>query len=164
MKNIVSTLLLCFAASGAVFAETVSVASVIPYGEDDTVSSAIKQECNVSGSILGGLDEGVTEPLQKVETASSTGAGRNLVMEISDAQSSGNAFIGHRKSVSAKGRLYENGKLISSFRASRVSMGGAMGAFKGSCTVIHACGHAIGKDVARWLASPVDGARLGDLN
>ena len=82
---------------------------------------------------------------------------------ITSKQSTGNAFIGHRKSVTAKGKLFENGKQIGSFLANRVSGGGAFGGYKSSCAIIHACGRAVGKDIAGWLASPAEGARLGDL-
>lgn len=163
MKKLCTSLLLCLAAAAA-HADAVKVASNIPYAEEDTVSGNVKNECNISLSILEGIENASPGSVEKVESVNSKGPGRNLVMEITDAQSSGNAFIGHRKSVTAKGKLYEGGKLIGSFRANRVSGGGAFGGYKGSCAVIHGCGRAIGKDIAAWLASPVEGAKLGDLN
>ena len=161
-KNLFFTTLLFSALASAA---EVYVASTIPYGEDDTVGTSVKNECNISGSLLEGLGEaaGADITLNKVDPLDKAGAGRNLVIEITDAQSSGNAFIGHRKSVAAKGKLYDSGKLIGSFRASRVSMGGMTGGFKRSCAVIHDCGRAIGKDIALWLAAPVEGAKLGNL-
>lgn len=151
--------------SSVAFAAEVNVASTIPYGEDDTVGAAVKNECNISASLLEGLTGavGADITLKKTDTLDKAAPGRNLVIEITDAQSSGNAFIGHRKSVAAKGKLYDEGKLVGSFRASRWSMGGMTGGFKGSCAVIHDCGRAIGKDIAVWLAAPVEGAKLGNL-
>ena len=40
---------------------------------------------------------------------------------------------------------------------------GGFGAGQGSCSVLGRTVRAIGSDIASWLVSPVDGARLGDL-
>ncbi len=163
MKTLCYSLLLCLATIASAEAASVKVASLIPYSEEDTVQGNIKKECDIGQSIHDGLAAEMPGGIEKVASVNSAGEGRNLLIEVTDAQSSGNAFIGHRKSVAAKGKLYEGGKLIGSFRVSRVSGGGAFGNYKGSCAVIHGCGRAVGKDIARWLAAPVDGARLGDL-
>jgi hypothetical protein len=39
-------------------------------------------------------------------------------------------------SVSVKGKLYQGGQLLGSFKARRNSMGGAFGEFRGSCSVL----------------------------
>ena len=88
--------------------------------------------------------------------------GKALVITITDAVSSGNAFIGHRKFVSIKGTLYNSGKKQSGFTAARVSGGGAFGGFKGSCDVLGRTVKVLGQDVSLWLKHPVNGAHLGD--
>lgn len=86
-----------------------------------------------------------------------------LVVEISDAVSRGNPFIGHRKSTSVRGNLYQDGVKVAAFRGECDSMGGAFGGFKGSCSVLGRTVKTLGSDIAAWLAKPVDDARLGDL-
>jgi len=88
--------------------------------------------------------------------------GKVLEVVISDAISGGNAFIGHRKYVAVEGTLYEDGKKVASFTGGRYSGGGALGGYKGSCSVLGRCTKALGKDIAGWLKNPEDGASLGD--
>lgn len=136
----------------------VNVASPVPYSADNTVQTNVREECSISVALLEGLS-GVTP----VEAFNAQGPGRNLALEITDAQSAGNAFIGHRKSVTVKGQLYEGGKLVGNFVARRQSGGGIAGAYKGSCAVIHNCAEVIGKDIVSWLGAPTENAKLGDL-
>ena len=89
--------------------------------------------------------------------------GKALLIETVGAQSSGNAFIGHRKYVEIRGTLYTDGKAGPSFTALRVSGGGLLGGFKSSCTVLHRCQKTLAKDVVtEWLKNPEDGIHLGD--
>ncbi len=74
-----------------------------------------------------------------------------LVLSILSATSAGNAFIGHRKSVSIKADLYSSGKLVNSYSMARDSMGGAFGGLKNSCDVLERVVNALGSDVAKWL-------------
>lgn len=65
--------------------------------------------------------------------------------------------------VSIKGSLLRKGKKTVSFTANRASMGGFMGAYKGTCALLGRCTKALGKDIAQWLKNPIDGATLGDM-
>lgn len=84
----------------------------------------------------------------EVDTAA---AGINLKLVIINAQSGGNAFIGHSKSVSIEAELYKDGKLLNTFAGFRNSSGGFGGGFKGSCAVLERCVNTLGKDVDAWL-------------
>lgn len=81
--------------------------------------------------------------------------GLSIKLEITNAFSSGNAFIGHRKSVSVVASLFKDGKLIDSYSTSGNSSGGAFGGFKGSCAVLYRCTNTLGSDVAKWMASQI---------
>lgn len=154
-------------ASGAASAQAVQIQTATPYAEDADVSSRIRGECTALPTQLPafigefGGPQGVEVTLS--ESVDATAAGRVLVLEITDAVSMGNAFIGHQKSVTIRGTLFEDGAQVARFRAARNSMGGAFGGFKGSCSVLGRNMRALGRDVATWLAAPVDGARLGNL-
>jgi hypothetical protein len=64
--------------------------------------------------------------------------------------------------MSVKGELFDKGKQIGSFRATRFSGGGAFGGFKGTCAIIGRCSKTLGSDIAGWLGAPTQNAQLGD--
>ncbi|MFL0801208.1 MAG: hypothetical protein K6L80_12205 [Agarilytica sp.] len=76
-----------------------------------------------------------------------------LKLSIKNAISAGNAWSGHRKSVSIKAEVYKNGELIDTYTGTRNSGGGFGAGFKGSCKVLHRCVKTLGKDVSKWLNS-----------
>lgn len=88
-----------------------------------------------------------------------------LTLEIVDLpQYKKNAWSGRGGQwVTIKGSLLRKGKKTLSFTASRASMGGFMGVYKGTCALLGRCTKTLGKDVAGWLKNPVDGAKLGDM-
>jgi hypothetical protein len=77
--------------------------------------------------------------------------GTQLKLMISNALSSGNAFMGHHKSVSIIAELYKDGKLIDTYSTTRNSGGGIGAGFKNSCAVLERCVTTLGKDVAQWV-------------
>ncbi|MBB3062843.1 hypothetical protein [Microbulbifer rhizosphaerae] len=83
--------------------------------------------------------------------------GFNLKLSILNAVSSGNAWTGHRKSVTVEAELYRDGELIDSFQNARNSSGGFGGGFKGSCQILERCVHTLGNDVAKWIKSKHQG-------
>lgn len=147
-------------------AEPVTMQAVTPYATDAKIAQKVRTECTQLGSQLAqftqefGKQNGVDVQLKDaIDTAQ---AGRVLKLEITDAVSMGNAFMGHNKFSTAQGTLFENGKKIASFEARRISMGGAFAGYKGSCSVLGRTVKAMGKDIAQWLKAPTDNALLGD--
>lgn len=152
-------------AAGSVHAESITLARTAPYAADSEIASNIKSECQLTTQLPAYIAEYAEE--RRIGTAfaeqvSPSDPGRVLVVEIDEAISRGNAFIGHQKFTRAKGALYQDGEEIGSFVAQRYSMGGAFAGYKGSCSVLGRTVKAIGKDVAEWLAAPTRDARLGD--
>ena len=143
----------------------VTVMDDIPYKAGSKIALNIRQECHITKQLSEftqsyGKEQGidvVRSPKLNVKAK-----GKNLQIEITEAVSQGNAFIGHRKYTAIEGTLYDSGKKVSGFTAARVSGGGFFGAYKGSCSVLGRTVETLGKDVAGWLKSPVDGAHLGD--
>lgn len=143
----------------------IKVKHSIPFNKGARIAGNIKRECDLQDKLSKyitaySLGEGVGV-IRKSRT-SKRGKGKNLVVTITEAVSSGNAFIGHRKFTSIKGALYNNGKRQGSFTAARLSGGGAFAGFKGSCDVLGRTVKILGRDVSLWLKNPVDGAHLGD--
>jgi hypothetical protein len=147
-------------------ADVVTIQQKIPYNEDAEIAASVKHECLLDEHLAEYVVKYSSARGVKVETApevASGGAGRVLVMEITGAVSDGNAFMGHHKSMSVKGKLYQDGQLAASFKARRVTMGGAFAGFKGNCSVLDRANQALGEDIAGWLAQPKMDAMLGDL-
>jgi hypothetical protein len=146
-------------------AQSVTVPNPVPYAADNDIAANVKAECQLDTRLAefikeGAADEGVTVELASGVTDKTPG--RVLLVEIKDAVSAGNAFIGHAKYVSLRGRLLENGKEIGTFRARRSSGGGACGGWKGSCAVLGRCIKVLGEDIGKWLRAPTMDAELGE--
>lgn len=169
MKHVVNVALgtiLCAASMTAAAVEPVKVPSSVPYADAGEIAGNIKRECKINDQLSDYIVEYAKEKhiaTQTVATTDATMPGRVLVVEISDAVSRGNAFIGHRKETRVRGALYQDGARIGSFRGERDSMGGAFAGFKGSCSVLGRTVKALGSDIAEWLVKPSEGADLGDL-
>jgi len=155
----VAALLVAVLTCGNAFAQSVQLQRPVPYAEDNDISDAIKSECKIGEQLADFVKQYSSVP---VEFGNETGTGRVLQLEITDAVSMGNAWLGHQKFTKVKGALVENGTKVASFKARRNSMGGAFAGFKGSCSVLGRTVEAIGRDIGTWLGAPQDGATLGD--
>lgn len=152
-------------AAGSVQADVVTLPRSAPWTDASMIATNIKTECDLPNKLpayIAEYAEGKRIPTRFAETVSPNDAGRVLVVEIDEAVSRGNAFIGHQKFTRAKGALYQDGQEIGNFVAQRYSMGGAFAGYKGSCSVLGRTVKAIGKDVAEWMAAPTRDALLGD--
>jgi hypothetical protein len=147
-------------------ADPVATPRVAQYGEDSVIAGKVKRECAVDEQIpeyVAEYGKSKRIDVQLVDSADQSTAGRVLLVRILDAQSDGNAFLGHHKSITVKGKLFQDGRVVGSFTARRNSMGGAFGGFKGSCTVLERTAKALGRDIAEWLVEPGEDSLLGEL-
>jgi hypothetical protein len=164
-RLVVAALLSC--AASTAFAQSVRVPRDIPWSEDAEIQRKVRDECvKLQGQLADytqefGREFGVDVTL--ADEVSADDAGRVLQMEIVEAVSLGNAFIGHRKYTRIRGTLFEDGQRVAAFQGMRTSMGGAFAGYKGSCSVLGRTVKALGKDVAMWLKDPKDEAELGDF-
>jgi hypothetical protein len=164
---IVAAALLGISVSHAARAQgnTIYMAQIVPYSNIGQIDRAILAECQLPWQqaehiVTLAKSEGIT--VVRDDEAVKAGKGRILQVELVSAVSSGNAFMGHRKQVTIKGRLLEDGTEIGSFMGHRNSMGGAFAGFKGSCSVLDRCVKALGGDIAQWLKLPAKNSRIGD--
>lgn len=143
--------------------QTIYIQALAPYDENAAIAQNIKDECTINKQLVDFIVEYANEMnIKVVATDAIPSGGIELRVVIADAVSSGNAFIGHRKYSIVHGYLVKDKKRYSSFKAARMSGGGAFGGYKGSCAVLGRTVRAIGNDIALWLSSPIDGAKLGD--
>ena len=151
--------LLAFIALAAVAmpatAQSYNVLISVPYAADNRIANNIQTECTNLGSKLTKFlvqfakKKGIEViPVAVLEPG---GPGRNLVIEITDAVSRGNAFIGHRKYMEARAELFVDGVSKGEKIYHRDSMGGFGAGYKGSCSVLGRTSKALGKDFSVWL-------------
>ncbi len=160
----ISVVLLAGSAFGA---DTITMAKPVPFADDAMIAGKIKKECDIQNQLAAYTEEYARED-QKLsvtfaDSVQTDSPGMVLDVQIKDAVSAGNPFIGHRKSTLVAGKLYRDGEVIGSFVGRRNSMGGAFAGYKGSCSVLGRTVKALGQDIAKWLKSPTMDAQLGDL-
>lgn len=133
---------------------TVVIPKTAEYLNSDDVADNIKTECNLPAKQTQFLKEFLVDSgfeVQVAETADIPKTGVYLKINIINAISMGNAFVGHKKHVSVLAVLYVEGAEVAKTTMTRDSMGGFGAGFKGSCAVLERCCNALGKDVAVWL-------------
>ena len=160
-----SCLLAC-ALAVPVSAAEIRMQSPVPYAESSIIADNIKRECVLDarlGEFVRQHGAALGHQVQLSSEAPDKAQGTVLQLEIVDAQSAGNAWVGHHKATSVRGVLFKDGARSAGFTARRMSRGGFGGGFKGSCSVLGRTIDVIGEDIAKWLSNPVDGAKLGDL-
>ena len=143
----------------------ITIQNTVPYSPGNAIANNIKQECGINQQLSDFMKEYAVEKgleLRGADVLDTSGPGNVLKIEITHAISAGNAFIGHRKSTSIRGELYDNGKLLASFTGSRNSGGGAFAGFKGSCSVLGRTVKVLGEDIVIWLKHPANNAHVGD--
>jgi hypothetical protein len=126
-----------------------------PYYDWTMVPTSILNECPSLGTRLGAsLQEFSAKYGVKtvfVEDVDPGAEGWVFQVQITNVYSRGNWFIGHRKSMAAKGELFLNGESQGIANFTRDSGGGFWGGFKGSCAVLARCSRTLGNDFAKWL-------------
>ena len=165
-KKIIAAMAMLVVAQAAFAADNVTLKKPVTFNEDADIAKAVRDECKLEDELPDAIaaaakDDGLTVDISA--DAATTGPGRVLELEIYEAVSDGNAFMGHHKSMGVKGKLYQGGEVIGSFKDRRISMGGAFGQFKGNCSVLTRITNELGKDVGTWLKAPTRNAKLGDL-
>ncbi|WP_266158470.1 hypothetical protein [Dyella silvatica] len=146
--------------------DSILIQRPVPFNEDADIPGAVKRECKLDEKLPDAIAEHGRDTNIKTSFAAqadSNHPGRVLVMEITNVVSEGNSFLGHHKSMSVKGKLYQDGQAVGSFKGRRNSMGGAFAGFKGNCSVLERTANELGEDIAKWLAAPKMDAQLGDL-
>lgn len=164
-----------FVAASAVFAacignaaaNSIQIGATTPFAKNAPIREVIKNECQLETKLPAFVKEfadsyGIAVDLTE-KSPSKKSKGKVLILTITGVQGgSGGAWSGG-KSVQVKGELYNNGKQIGDFMASRYSGGGFFGAYKGTCSIMGRCVKTIGKDIGIWLQNPTRGAHLGDF-
>jgi hypothetical protein len=158
MVRLLLLLLVAALPVSALAADTSVTIAPVGYAKEHNIAANILAECNLPksqlDSLLAGLAEvGVGSSLAEQDAVPKKGL--YLRVQVDNAISSGNAFIGHNKQVTSSATLFRDGKEAAKQSWTRSSMGGFGAGFKGSCAVLHRCTNTLGKDIAAWVQGEV---------
>ena len=145
--------------------KSVTIATVIPYQKGAPIAANVRRECTLNSQLSEFIQSyGKENNIGVIRTPrfKKNDNGNVLHIEIVNAVSQGNAFLGHRKFTQIEGTLFNSGKKVAGFTAARFSGGGFFGGYKGSCSVLGRTVKTLGKDIAEWLTNPIDGMHMGD--
>ena len=136
------------------------------YAANNSVAENIKKECTLPAAqteaVVAALNSaGITA--QAAPSGAVPAKGRFLKLEITGAVSAGSVFIGHHKEVTTAAHLFVNGKEVAQTSKTRDSMGGVFGGYRGSCSVLHRCTNALGKDIADWVKAQPGSPSAGSV-
>ncbi len=133
----------------------ITISEAAAYENEKYIQSNIRSECTeLPKQFADYANKYITDrgwTVHSSQTPESVDQGNGLKLTITHAHSTGNAFIGHHKSVSITAELYQDGKVIDSYEGTRASGGGFGGGFKSSCSVLARCVKTLGSDVSKWL-------------
>jgi hypothetical protein len=146
-------------------AGTLNLQDLAPYEKGIPVPDAVRAECQLELKMVELVQTAAARNFDKVvmvRDGSKTGAGQSLAMKITGITGTAGGAWSGAKFLTIDGTLRENGKVIGTFRATRLSGGGAFGGYKGTCSILGRCAKALSDDVAKWLSAPTMNAKLGD--
>jgi len=138
----------------------------VTFAKDLEVREAVRKECQLLTKLPGFVQSYAQEQYAGIDLDAKRSTKSDfLKIEIVDLPKyKKNVWAGRGGQwVTIKGSLLRKGKKTVSFEASRASMGGFMGGYKGTCSLLGRCTKTLGKDIAEWLKNPVDGGVLGDM-
>jgi hypothetical protein len=144
----------------------VTLVSPIEFAEDSRVRDAIRAECRLPQKLERFIKQFSAEQNIAVNSSNKPAdqiQGEVLVVEIVSAFGPGGGAYSGGKSVTIEAKLTDGDQALGDLEARRVSGGGAFAAFKGTCDILGRNVRTLGSDVATFLVSPHEGARMGNL-
>lgn len=131
----------------------ITISEEAAYYDAKVIPSNIKSECTGLGRQFSESTQNYLSQsgAQISRAADIPKEGYGIELLIVNASSTGNAWSGHRKSVSIEANLFLNGELVDTYQGTRNSGGGFGAGFKGSCEVLRRCVNTLGKDVSKWV-------------
>ncbi len=139
----------------------------VPYKPGVTIPPDVKLECELPKKLAEYTKSAVENDfatINVVEAPAKDGAGRTLIMQIVGVDAAGGGAYTGKKGMSIEGALWEKGKQIGNFQATRYSGGrrSTFNPYPGTCKMLRYDAQTLGKDVAKWLRKPSMDARLGE--
>lgn len=152
-------LLAGFASAG----DVLYVPAKFSFMKDIRISENVRTECGLEQFLADDVADNAHGLYKKVVREQPSGSYDIIEVEITEVFGPGGGAWSGPKNMNIRGTLKSSsGKSLGSFTASRFSTGGAFGGFKGTCGILRRISKALGKDVAKFLAAPEEGMRMGN--
>lgn len=139
--------------------KALAVAYAAPYEPGIQVRRAIRRECDLERRVANEIAYGIKgqfSSMQRVPLANAETTGLALGMKIINVEGGVGAARGH-KTLTVAGTLYDDGKVIGDFIATRRTKNG-----RHTCRMLWNNIEEIAEDVSRWMLAPTLDAYLGD--
>lgn len=137
----------------------------VPYDKEAVIPSAVRAECQLETKLPAFVREFAQGQFDQIVSTGDKAPqdAMQLDMRITDVIGTGGGAWSGSKSVTIAGKLVKNGQVVGTFKARRLSGGGAWGGYKGTCSILGRCVKTLGKDVANWLQNPGQNDVLGNM-
>lgn len=139
---------------------TLTVPKKISFGKEASIPDAVRKDCGLEEKAAEAVRNAMTAHFDKVVSAdavSAKTAGKALEIRISGVLAPGGGAWSGPKTVTMTGTLWENGKALGNFTATRYTTRG-----HGTCGMLERDAKEIAGDIGKWIASPDKDALLGD--
>lgn len=139
----------------------------VPYKPGITIPADVKLECELPKKLAEYTKSAAEDDfatINMLDTPEKNATGRMLIMQIVGIDAAGGGAYTGKKGMSIEGTLWEKGKQVGNFQATRYSGGrrSSFNPYPGTCKMLRYDAQTLGKDVAKWLRNPSMGARLGE--
>lgn len=142
----------------------VMVSVPVQYSDGAKVSDMVKNECFIEKDLPAHIKRYADEegfPLSLV-TKDQQDKGRVLVLEITQVRAPAGGVWTGPKSLTVKGKLFDDGKLTGSFKDWRWAAGNTTVGIYGNCIILDKAVKIISKDIVGYLAKPTMDAKIGE--
>ncbi len=122
-----------------------------------SIPGTVKDECELETTVVESIESFARHDFDKidfVDSISSSTPGKALAVTISDLSGSAGGVWSGPKHLTIDCTLRQNGRIMGTFRATRVAGTAAWGSYRGTCAMLEQCAKNLGKDVAAWLKNP----------
>ena len=146
-------------------AGTLSLQKIAPFDKGLSVPDAVKDNCELEARVAEFTESFARDDFDSivfVDSASPATPGKVLAMTITGLSGAAGGAWSGPKNLTIGGTLWQDGKVLGTFSATRVAAGGVFSGYKGTCSLLCRCAKTLGKDVAGWLKNPSLDAKLGD--
>ena len=136
------------------------------YEKGLSVPDTLKDKCELETTVVEAVEAFAKHDFYKidfVDSISPSTPGRALAITISDLSGLSGGVWSGPKHLTIDCTLWQNGRIMATFRATRVAGTAALGSYRGTCEMLERCAKNLGKDVAAWLKNPSINTTVGKL-
>ena len=149
---------LCLLSTPAFAGELIMINATIPYVSNDAASEDIRVECDWNQQLAQNIVKKSKATVKVTDDDLTNISGKKLVITVNQVRAVSSDLDKGKKWAHIRGNLIENGNVIGSFNALRITSRGS-----NVCSTLNRLGLELADDVAEWLKNPTMDAPLGDV-